>query len=69
MTKVKQYTVAAILTAVFVAGTAFATVKDAPAPVANESYDNASISFTDGNVAYNGKTGWQMIADLANNIR
>jgi hypothetical protein len=69
MTKVKQYLVAAILTAVFVAGTAFATAKDAHAPVADESSDNASISFTDGNVEYNGKTGWQMIGDLAGNIR
>ncbi len=60
---------AAILTAVFVAGTAFATAKDAPAPVADESSDNASISFSDGNVEYNGKTGWQMIGDLANHIR
>ena len=68
MTKVKQYTVAAILTAIFVAGTAFATTKEAPVEEPTDN-NSASISFTDGSVSYDGKTGWQMIGDLADSIR
>ena len=67
MKKVNQYAVAAMITVLFAATTAFATVKDAPAPVADTN--NASISFTDGSVSYDGQTGWQMIGDLANHIR
>ena len=68
MTNAIYYVVIVILTAIFVTGTAFATIKDATSEEP-ASTNNASISFTDGNVSCDGKTGWQMIGDLADSIR
>ena len=68
MNNVIYYVVIVILTAIFVTGTAFATVKNAPGEEPADT-NITSISFTDGNVSCDGRTGWQMIGDLADAIR
>jgi hypothetical protein len=78
MEKRNQYLVAVIFTLLFVAGTAFAFVIPAPSIESSSAEDTvcegpccdvASNSFASGNIQCDGKTGWEMIVELARDIR
>jgi hypothetical protein len=68
----KHYIASIVVVMIFVASTAFALIDNAPTQVSNvdpASDNTASISMLDGTVQLDGKTGWEMIVELASNIR
>ena len=73
MKKRNTYFVIALFTIVFAAATAFALVGDgsasAPAAAAQSSKSTVSHSFADGSISFDGKTGWQIIAEQLANLK